>query len=179
MKGRKPKSELSPTHHYTKKELEAQKRTRESHKSVPDGLSCPKVLLDPIAKDEWKRLMPLYRKLGIDVLNDLDVPTLIAYCMAWAVYRRAMEEYSDDPRSSIEIYNDDGDIVKVQQNPILKTMREQGLLIAKYAEQLGLSPLGRIRLGRTTEKKKEKKPVGFDALYDDDDEEIPPIKPVA
>lgn len=174
MKGRKPKSELKTDNtHYTKAQLEARSRAKSSHKQVPDGLSCPKVLVDPIAKAEWKRIMPLYRKMDIDVLNDLDVPTLIAYCMAYALYIHAVEEWNADPRIKIEVYNDKGQVVKVQQNPVLKTFNEQGTLIAKYAEVLCLSPVGRLRMGKVPPKKKEEPKHGFDSLYDDEDDEIP------
>ena len=178
--GRKPKNTLKTDRtHYTKAALAAHKRSTELHKKVKAGLSCPKTLVDPIAKAEWKRLMPLYRQLGVDVLNDLDVPTLQAYCMAYAVYMSALKDWNKDPRIKIEIYNDKGQLVKICENPVLKTFREQGTLIARYAEILCLSPVGRLRMGKLPPKKEKEVTGGFDSLYGNDDDEPIPVNKAA
>lgn len=149
MQGRKPKkdNELASTHHYTKKELERRNTCKNMSAGVDKGLSCPKVLTDPIAKAEWKRIMPLYRQMNIDVLNDLDVRTLIAYCMSVAVYEHAIKEWEANPRVLVEKYDRYGNLSYVQ-NPVIKTFNEQGVLIARFAEVLCLSPVGRTRIGK-------------------------------
>lgn len=172
--GRKPKATVKTENkHYTKAELAARERANQSHKNVPDGLSCPKVLKDPKAQAEWKRLMPLYRKLGIDVLNDLDVKTLMAYCNSVAIYERAMEQFEKEGRAVIIHVIDSRGFEKPVQNPTIKLLNEQGTLIARYAEILCLSPVGRIRMGKVPPKPKEEPKQGFDSLYDDEDDEIP------
>ncbi len=176
MKGRKPKNEVKTenSHNYTKAELEAREQARKSHKAVPDGLSCPKVLKDPKAQAEWKRLMPLYRKLGVDVLNDLDVKTLMAYCNSVAIYERAMEQFEEEGCEVTVIKLDKYNNEIATQNPLIKIMNEQGTLIARYAEILCLSPVGRIRMGKVPSKEKKESKGGFDSLFEDNiDDEIP------
>lgn len=178
MKGRKPKENVKTekSHNYTKAELELRKKASALHKSVPDGLSCPKILKDPKAQAEWKRLMPLYRKLGIDVLNDLDVKTLMAYCNSVAIYERAMDQFAKEGYAvTVEKYDKQGNINMVK-NPTIKIMDEQGILIARYAEILCLSPVGRVRMGKVPPSKTKEGPKGsFDDLYnDDEDDEVPP-----
>lgn len=178
MRGRKPKAEVKTdkSHNYTKAELELRKKANALHKSVPDGLSCPKILKDPKAQAEWKRLMPLYRKLGVDVLNDLDVKTLMAYCNSVAIYERAMEQHAEEGYAvTVEKFDKYGSVTKVK-NPTIKIMDEEGILIARYAEVLLLSPVGRVRMGKVPPSKTKEGPKGsFDDLYkDDEDDEVPP-----
>lgn len=175
--GRKPKpttkTDWDSTHNYSKAEKEHRARVREGMSKIPDGLSCPKELKDPIAQKEWKRIMPLYRKMDIDVLNDLDVPTLIAYCTAYAIYMRALKRWNESYELTTTLYNDEGQPVKIVKNPDLVIFKEQGTLIAKYAEILCLSPVGRIRMGILPKDraKKTKKKTGLEALLNDEDDD--------
>jgi P27 family predicted phage terminase small subunit len=179
--GRKPKAttktDWDSTHNYSKAEKQHREKVSNAMRRIPAGLSCPKELKDPIAQKEWRRLMPLYRKMEIDVLNDLDVPTLMAYCMAHAVYMRALEDWNKDPTLKVETYNKHGLLSGIKENPVLKTMRDQGTLIARYAEILCLSPVGRIRMGiLPKDKPKKEKKTGLQALFDDNDDEPGEIK---
>ena len=75
--------------------------------------------------------------------------------------------------------HDKGQLVKVCENPVLKTFREQGTLIARYAEILCLSPVGRLRMGKLPPKKEKEVAGGFDSLYDDDNDEPIPVNKAA
>jgi P27 family predicted phage terminase small subunit len=111
-----------------------------------DKLTPPKTISSE-AKKEWKRIVKLYRQLDAKIINDLDISTLMAYCESVAIYRRAQEEYQNRP---LVYMNADG---RPAENPYITIMRREGQNIAKYAEQLCLSPVGRARMGVAAAKK--------------------------
>ena len=111
-----------------------------------DKLTPPKTISSE-AKKEWKRIVKLYRQLDAKIINDLDISTLMAYCESVAIYRRAQEEYQNCP---LVYMNADG---RPAENPYITIMRREGQNIAKYAEQLCLSPVGRARMGVAAAKK--------------------------
>ena len=138
--GRKP-SPISildnKTRRLTKQEIEARKEAEPS--GCSDELKPPKELKGEALK-EWKRVVALYRELDTNILNDLDISLLSAYCESVAIYRKAQVEYK---KASLVIK--DGGTIK--ENPFLRILRMEGANIAKYAEQLCLSPVGRARMG--------------------------------
>ena len=111
-----------------------------------DKLTPPKTISSE-AKKEWKRIVKLYRQLDAKIINDLDISTLMAYCESVAIYCRAQEEYQNRP---LVYMNADG---RPAENPYITIMRREGQNIAKYAEQLCLSPVGRARMGVAAAKK--------------------------
>lgn len=111
-----------------------------------DKLTPPRTL-SPDAKKEWRRVVKLYRQLNTKIINDLDVSTLSAYCESVAIYRRAQTEYQNKP---LVYMNADG---RPAENPYISIMRREGQNIAKYSEQLCLSPIGRARMGVAAAKK--------------------------
>ena len=111
-----------------------------------DKLTPPKTISSE-AKKEWKRIVKLYRQLDAKIINDLDISTLMAYCESVAIYRRSQEEYQNRP---LVYMNADG---RPAENPYITIMRREGQNIAKYAEQLCLSPVGRARMGVAAAKK--------------------------
>lgn len=111
-----------------------------------DKLTPPRTL-SPDAKKEWRRVVKLYRQLNTKIINDLDVSTLSAYCESVAIYRRAQSEYQNKP---LVYMNADG---RPAENPYISIMRREGQNIAKYSEQLCLSPIGRARMGVAAAKK--------------------------
>ena len=90
------------------------------------------------ALKEWNRVVRLYRQLDRRVLNDLDQTLLASYCESTAAYKDAQRKYQTLPL----VDPDSG-----KENPYLKIMWREGANIAKYAEQLCLSPVGRARMG--------------------------------
>lgn len=111
-----------------------------------DQLKPPRTL-SPEAKKEWRRIVKLYRQLDTQIINDLDISTLAAYCESVAIYKEAEAEYQN---GSLIYISADG---KRTENPYITIMRREGQNIAKYAEQLCLSPVGRARMGVAAAKK--------------------------
>ena len=151
--GRKPRPFSvvdNKTNRYTKKEMEAREAAEPT--GCSDNLEPPEEL-EGAALAEWGRVVGLYRELDSKILNDLDIATLSAYCESVAIYKKAQKEYK---KGSLVI-KDEG---RIKENPYLKIMRLEGANIAKYAEQLCLSPVGRARMGVIAAKKEvEKDPL--------------------
>lgn len=130
--------------HMTAEEMEARRAGEPT--GAEDSLEPPKALSKD-AKKEWKRLVELYRQLNIPILNNLDTGILAAYCESRAIYERAQKELKKDPSSII--WTEKGPV----ENPLIKILDKQGQLIAKYGEQLALSPVSRARIGIAKAKK--------------------------
>ena len=131
----------------TKAELKA--RTEGEVGGCEAKLTPPKEL-SPEAKKEWKRVVRLYRQLDHDVINDLDLTLLANYCESVAVYKAAQVAYRTAP-----LVTEDG-----KESPYLRIMDTCVKQIAKAADQLCLSPVGRARMGVIAAKKAvEKDPM--------------------
>lgn len=130
--------------HMTAEEMEA--RANGEPKGADDSLVPPKALSKE-AKKEWDRLVALYRQLDAPILNNLDTGILSAYCECRAIYERAQKELKKDPTSIV--WTEKGPV----ENPLIKILDKQGQLIAKYGEQLALSPVSRARIGIAKAKK--------------------------
>jgi len=128
----------------TKEQLEA--RAANEPTGCSDELKPPKELSKE-AKKEWRRLVKLYRELNISILNDLDLGLLAAYCESRAVFIEAQKMWQTG-----ELYYTDKKGER-RENPWIKIMDREGLNIAKYGEQLALSPVGRARIGTAKAKK--------------------------
>lgn len=116
----------------------------------PTGCTATFIPTKPLsreAKREWNRLVELYSQLDQKILNDLDAGLLTAYCEARARFIEAQQEYRKDPQ--LIVWTDKGP----KENPLVSIMDKQGQLIAKYGEQLALSPVGRARFGLAQAKK--------------------------
>ena len=100
----------------------------------PDELSSEGVI-------EWNRIIGLYAQLDRNILNNLDRTVLSAYCESVAIYQKAQREYQ---KGSLVLKDAKGRII---ENPYLAIMRKEAANIAKLAEQLCLSPVGRARMG--------------------------------
>ena len=123
--------------HRTKKELEIRREAEVT--GCSDNLKPPKELSER-AQEEWDRLIPLYRQLNYDILNDLDLMNLAAYCESVAVYTKAELEWPK--QQLVGIVNG-----KIVENPYIKIMAREAVNMARLAEQLCLSPVGRARMG--------------------------------
>lgn len=149
-KGRKPQPTTAIDNasvRLTKAEMAA--RAENEPTGCTAELKPPK-MLSKAAKNEWKRIVKLYRQLDAEVINDLDLNTLSAYCESVAIYQAAQNAYQAEP---LVDYDSNG---RPFENPYLAIMRKEGVNIAKYAEQLCLSPVGRARMGVLAAKKEEK-----------------------
>ena len=128
----------------TKSELSARENNEPTGATAelkpPKGLSKE-------AKKEWKRLIGLYRQLDAEILNDLDLGILACYCESWAVFVEAQKNWQTG-----ELYYTDKKGER-RENPWIKIMDREGQNIAKYGEQLCLTPVGRARMGIAKAKK--------------------------
>ena len=132
---------------HTKAELEAR---AEAEVSGAEAKLRPPKELSKVARAEWRRIVRLYRQLDHDVINDLDITLLAAYCESVAVYKAAEAKYQEEPLARF-----DYDGMKWIENPYLKIMDNASKQIAKAAEQLCLSPVGRARMGVLAAKKQK------------------------
>ena len=130
---------------HTKAELEARADAEVSGAAAK--LKPPRELTKA-AKTEWRRVVKLYRQLDHEVINDLDINLLAAYCESVAVYKAAETKYESEPLAKF-----DYDGMKWIENPYLKIMDAASKQIMKAAEQLCLSPVGRARMGVLAAKK--------------------------
>ncbi len=115
---------------YVEKQLETKATLR-----VPSDLS-------PVAKKEWRRLIGLYREMEMEILSDLDRNALATYCEAYSIYHMAQQEWVE-----IKKVTSDSEVEQVRINKIFRTMEKQSIIMARYAEQLCLTPVGRAKMG--------------------------------
>jgi len=116
---------------------------------MPSGLSKE-------AQREWHRVIKLYRELDSEVINDLDVSVLMAYCEAVSIYKEAQRKQAEGLHPVAGLV--DGKIV---QSPYITVMDRQIKNIIRLAEQLCMSPVGRARLGMAREKEADNDPMGL------------------
>lgn len=111
------------------------------------------------AKDEWKRVVGLYRTLEIEVLNDLDIAVLISYVIEVDLRDRLYKEWlkeeklliEDETNSVKHKFTANGTPIEASQgshkkrvvNPILREIERHNATIRVLAEQLALTPTGR------------------------------------
>ena len=133
------------TPHRSKEDIQA--RADAEPKGCAATFKAPKEM-SPDARKEWRRVIALYKQLDSEVLNDLDLSILSAYCESVAIFRKAQTQYQKFP-----IYWKDTNTGQSQENPYLKIMNREGQNMARYAEQLCLSPVGRARMGLAKEKR--------------------------
>lgn len=98
----------------------------------------PPSFLFPIAKKEWKRLLPILARSG--VITDLDVAALATYCNAYHTYVDA----------SVQIKKHGGIVEApngyLQNNPYMKIQRDAAADMNRWGAELGLTPAARTRV---------------------------------
>ena len=156
MTGRKPTPIALANHLHRSNDEKDDRLSREP--SGCDAEFKPTKPLSKEAKREWDRLIKLYLQLDQKILNDLDAGLLTAYCEARARFIEAQQEYRKDPQ--LIVWTDKGP----KENPLITLMDKQGQLIAKYGEQLALSPVGRARFGLAKSKLENEEEDGMAAL---------------
>ena len=127
-------------------EEEIQARTKGEPKGCSADLKPPRGLSKE-AKKEWNRLIKLYSELEVNILNDLDIGLLTCYCESRSIYLEAQKHFLQG-----ELYYTDKKGER-RENPWIKIMDRESLNIAKFGEQLALSPVGRARYGMAQAKK--------------------------
>lgn len=156
--GRKPKLSVICDRREHRSVSEIQARKSNEPKGCEAKFRAPSALSGE-AKKEWRRLVRLYRQLEQPVLNDLDLSILAAYCESTAIYQKAQADYQAPPWNGQLVGKLPGSNT-ISENPYLRIMTREGQNMAKYAEQLCLSPVGRARMGLA----KAKQDQGEDVL---------------
>ena len=134
MRGRPPKPNEV-------KELEGNpgKRPLKSEPDVTCKLPpCPKSL-GPLAKHEWRRIGKLM--LEANMISQLDMGLLAAYCDSYEQWMKATEYINDH---NLVYQTPSG---YAQQNPFVSIAQSYAKQMHKFAEQLGLTPASRNRIG--------------------------------
>lgn len=137
------------------------------------SLRCPGNLT-PGAKKEWTRVVGLYKQLDMQILNNLDIAVLTAYCIEVDITQRLYEEWlrgSDKAEpcslmtseissgSRIEstpggqpLKRSSSSSVKRVVNPLLREYNRHAQTVRILAEQLALTPAGRAAYAVRQEK---------------------------
>ncbi len=142
-----------------------------SPKGYPDSLPAPKDLTDG-AKKEWRRIVRLFRQGDTQIINNLDLYMLKAYCIEVDIYDRLYKQWRDegcaiikDSKTDTARQTLDAQMVVTEQsvgntrkkiiNPLLDALQKHANSIRVYAEQLGLTPVGRAGWTVRTAKKEK------------------------
>ena len=136
------------------------KNARESRKAQesmivqdPSDLDrIPKDLINAKAKKEWKRVVPELKKM--DIVGRLDLSNLVAYCNAYSKYCEASMKLQEQPLT-IEVYNDDGSLRDVKENPQINVQIKFAEQFRKFADQCGLTINSRLKWAATKTKQQE------------------------
>ena len=122
------------------KELEGNPGKRKLNKNEPkprkNSPACPPWLI-PEAKKEWRRLSKQMEKLG--TLTEVDMAAFAGYCQSYARWKEAED-----------VITQHGPIYKssngVQQLPQVNMAQNYLKVMARLAEQFGLTPSSRSRI---------------------------------
>jgi P27 family predicted phage terminase small subunit len=107
---------------------------------------CPEHL-DEHAKKEWKRLVPVLRRMR--VLTEADWMTLANLCQTWSTLVKAQTKLTE---MGILYKTPSG---YVQQSPLLSVVNQCVDTITKLSREFGLTPVARSRIMAQTEPEPE------------------------
>jgi P27 family predicted phage terminase small subunit len=129
------------------------KRALNSREPQPRGSvpRCPEHL-DERAKKEWKRLVPVLRRMR--VLTEADWMSLANLCQTWSTLVKAQEKLTE---MGILYKSPSG---YVMQSPLLAIVNQCVDTITKLSREFGLTPAARTRVLAQTEDD------GYDPLED-------------
>lgn len=117
-----------------------------------DLARAPDWLLDDTAAVEFTRLVREFEK--IDVVGNLDLNNLGAYCNAYTMYRKATDQLRHEPLIvSKKLPN--GATQQVE-NPLIKIQKTYAEEMRKFASLCGLTLDSRLKAGKSQNDKREK-----------------------
>lgn len=90
----------------------------------------------------WDELVPILSEVG--VLSPVDRPALIALCRQWARAQAAAEQIEQGGQQTLLSTGSTGQVI---EHPLLGIERAASALLLRFAEQYGLTPVARTRLG--------------------------------
>ena len=158
-KGRKPIIPDLKDKDVYKKTGEIENQLSTQPKGYPNTLPCPKKLTTG-AQKEWRRIVKLLKMGSVEYINNLDAQALRIYCIEADIYNRLYEKWQDEgckiyvPKSPASINkkkSSNGTLLEQSEkqsaeeiiNPVFDAMNKHANLMKSYAEQLGLTPVGR------------------------------------
>jgi|SRR5690348_6796230 len=116
--------------------------------SVARVSAQPDAGLDEIGRQEWQRVRRELASHGL--LTSLDAAVLAAYCMNFSRWKRAEAQLTEKGEVLfIPVKDSHANVIaeKPVKNPMLAISESAQRLMSRFADQLGLSPNGRIKLG--------------------------------
>lgn len=123
------------------KELRGNPGKRRLNKNEPQprngSIVCP-AHLTGIARQEWNRLAPQLREIGL--LTDVDLVNFEGLCVA---YQRAREADRSVAKDGLQISSEYGGS---RANPNVEISRKCWIEVRKFAQEFGFSPSARSRL---------------------------------
>lgn len=114
-------------------------------------IAPPSVQSDPVALKHWQDTVK--RMKGITLLDNVDIDMLAVYCLGLS---RLAQLRQDEARARLE------DEIR-SLNDTIKLIQSQERIVLQYAEKLGLTPTGRVRLAK--QRAEEKPATEADDLY--------------
>ena len=138
-----------------KKVIDYQKRKQEEAavSGNSDQLEKPPAwLTDAVAKKEWKRLVKELQ--NIQIIGNLDLNNLGAYCNAYSNYRKATKEMKDAPLT-VEKHTRYG--VQMVPNPLIGIQAKYLDEMRQYASLCGLTIDSRLKAGTAKVEKQDDK----------------------
>lgn len=172
-RGRPPKINIQQEVYHETKEHKEQRESAtpiyEKQEFVP-----PETLTEAELK-VWNHLVEIIRGTQGGYVSDADTMVMEVYCKAKVEYDRACKEWSKKPQMYIEVktggFDRNGDAkTSVKINQWYQIKKDFSLIMTKYLDQLGISPLGRAKQGlQSTKSKKDKEMEELRKLFDRED----------
>lgn len=136
--GRPRKPADQKTGHYAAEVKEAQKTASKTAYGTRDVFSTiPEELETEVAKNEWKRIVKILKDM--EIVGDIDVYSLIGYCNAWALYRRATSQLEKEP---LIITTETG---RTAKNPLFDLQDRAAKQLRDFAAKAGISLDARLK----------------------------------
>jgi P27 family predicted phage terminase small subunit len=108
----------------------------------------PRWLRNKVARDEWKRVLPIL--LTVDIIGDLDLSNVAGYCNAFAKWVKATEELENMPL----VYVDKAD-GKTKSNPYVDVQIKYAQEMRRFGDACGMSISSRLKAAATKRKTQE------------------------
>lgn len=138
MRGRPPK----PTHLHvidgTARPDRMERRKREPQPKPAQRPTCP-AHLDPVARNEWRRVVP--ELVAIGVIARIDTATLAAYCQSYSRWVAAELELQD--HGGLTYVSETG---VIRQHPAVRIATDAMTQMRIFAQEYGLTPASRARV---------------------------------
>lgn len=110
----------------------------------------PPSFLPAGAKREWKRIV--MQLAGLDLLSDLDVMALAAYCNAFATWENATKAIKAD---GMTVESPNGYLMP---SPHVKIQRDASIEMRAWLREFGMTPAARAKVGGDDGEAKEDDP---------------------